>query len=176
MYEPKEIDLGFIIITPENNPRHVEITVSSLSAKYNGRPFVTVVTESILDQTMAEMSRIGRIFSAKSTYSSLLSTGMKNAPAEWNMIVISGTQLRNRVHRKYSCFIDSPRDILYPIVDRKMNFVDGSVNGIVVHRDAYADLGDMPESQNLNECKAAWGYLAVSKGYRFKGVVGAGLC
>jgi hypothetical protein len=56
-----------------------------------------------------------------------------------------------------------------------MNFVDGSVNGIMIHKDAYTDLGDMPETPNLSECKAAWGSLAVSNGYKFKGIVGAAL-
>lgn len=176
MYEPKDIDVGFVIITPENNPRHVEITVSSISAKYKNKPFVTIVTDAIIDQTMSEISRIGKVFLAKNTYSSLLSIGMKNAPAEWNMIVISGTQLRNQAHRKYSCFIDSPKDILFPIVDRKMNFVDGTVNGIFVHKNVYSELGDMPDTPNLNECKAAWGSLAVANGYKFKGIVGAALC
>jgi hypothetical protein len=175
MYEPKDIDIGFVIIAPENNPKHVEITVSSISAKYGEKPFITVVTDSILEQTMDEMSVFGKVFCAKNTYSSLLSMGMKNAPAEWNIIVISGTPIRNHAHRKYSCFIESHKDILYPIIDRKMNFVDGSVNGIMIHRDAYTDLGDMPETPNLSECKAAWGSLAVSNGYKFKGIVGAAL-
>jgi hypothetical protein len=45
----------------------------------------------------------------------------------------------------------------------------------MIHRDAYTDLGDMPETPNLSECKAAWGSLAVSNGYKFKGIVGAAL-
>jgi len=176
MNKPKHIELGFIIIVPENNPKLAEITASSLKFKYSGSPFIFVVTESISDMCYDDISKIGIVFRGGNTYSSLISLGMMHAPSEWNMIIISGTQMRSNAHQKYSCFIDSPKDILFPIVDRKANFIEGTLNGIMFNKFAYEELGNMPnEISDMQECKAIWGYKACNLGYKFKALVGAGL-
>lgn len=175
MHDPKDLDCGFLIIAPENNSKHVEITASSVRRKLGTSPMLCILTSGASEQAELEASRICECARGGTTYSSLINVALRRPLAEWNLIIISGTSMRSRTYRKYGCFAESSRDILYPVVDRKMNFVDGTVNGILFHRDAHSEIGDMPECQSLEESKMHWGFRAACLGYKFKGIVGAGL-
>jgi len=175
MNDPKALNYGFIIIAPDNNPKLVELTASSVRNKYPNSPFICIVTSEISPENAQEISRICPTFQADNSYSSLINEGMKNPPSDWNLIVISGTSIRNRFFRKYSCFVQSDKDILFPVVDRKWNFVDATVNGIFLHRNTFKELGAMPQHPTIQECKANWAYEAINKGYKFKAVIGTSL-
>jgi hypothetical protein len=84
---------------------------------------------------------------------------------------------------KLNQFLNSEKDILFPVVDRKMNFVDGSINGIVVHKKAFKEIGDIaPNSlqkvgyNDFEISKLFWAMDAVEKGYKFKAIVGMQIC
>lgn len=175
MHDPKDLDCGFVIIAPENNAKHIEITAMSIIRKFGATPMVCVMTSEASEDSESEASSLCRVVKGGTTYSSLINAALRNPQAEWTMIIISGTSMRMRTYRKYGFFTETKRDILYPVVDRKMNFVDGTVNGILFHRDAHSEVGDMPECQSLEESKMRWGYEASCRGYKFKGIVGAGL-
>lgn len=91
----------------------------------------------------------------------------------WNFIIIGGTWLRLGIDKKYSYFVDSEKDILFPIVERKMNFIDGSINGILWHKSFYDLVGNMYNDNPLDVCKLMWATDALQKGAKFKGVVGS---
>lgn len=175
MNEPKELNCGFIIIAPDNNPKLVEITASSIRNKYSKSPFICIVTSEISPEDAREISQMCPTYQAQNSYSSLINEGIKNSPSDWNLVVISGTSIRSRFFRKYSCFIKSEKDILFPVVDRKWNFVDATVNGIFMHKNVHGEVGDIPQLNTIQECKAVWAVDALNKGYKFKAVVGSGL-
>ncbi|MFZ8393467.1 hypothetical protein ACO1MB_14640, partial [Staphylococcus aureus] len=67
-------------------------------------------------------------------------------------------------------------DILFPIVDRKMNFIDGTINGIFLHRQAFDLTGPFSDDPSLEKSKAVWSSTAVEKGCTFKAILGAQIC
>lgn len=171
MYEYKELDYGYVIITPENNPDFVRITANSIKNKNINSKIIAVTRNDIDKESEEKIKSICPIFKGENTYTSLFSEGMKNSPSEWNLFSISGTHFENKIQKKYSYFIESKKDIIFPIFDRRMEFVNGSLNGILMHKNVFKELGSFPESNSLEKSKLIWAFNAASFGYKFKGVL-----
>lgn len=127
-------------------------------------------------QSFKEMNEICPTCKGKETYTSLINAGLKSPPAEWNFVVIAGTYVRHRLDNKYSMFMESEKDILFPIVDNKYNFVDATINGLLVHKNCLKEIGPMAEIGPFEICKMMWALEAIEKGYKFKAILGAKLC
>jgi hypothetical protein len=84
--------------------------------------------------------------------------------------------MRARLNDKFSLFVENERDILFPIAEGKTNFIDGTLNGLFIHKEAFKEVGKMEADGPLAECKAAWAERAVTKGYRFKAIIGSKIC
>ena len=171
MYDPKSLNYGYVIITPENNPAFVKITANSILNRNPEASLVCVCRKDIDDESERTITNICKLYKGNNTYTSLISEGMKHCPSEWNLYLISGAPVENKIQKKYSYFVESEKDILYPVIDRKMNFVQGSINGILMHKNA-KDLGCIPDSNSLEKSKLIWSFNAVCQGYKFKGIVG----
>lgn len=172
MYEYKNLNYGYVIITPENDPKLVKITASSIKMKQSNASIICVTRHDIDSESEREIKNICACFKGQNTYTSLLTKGMENCPSEWNLYVISGTFFENKIQKKYSYFVESDKDILFPVVNRKINFVEGTLNGILMHRNALKNIGCFLESNSLEKSKTIWSYNAVCSGYRFKAIVG----
>ena len=171
MYEYKPLNYGYVIITPENNPNFVKITANSIRNNNPDASIICVARNDIDTESEKIIQNICKLFKGENTYTSLISEGIKNPPSEWNLYIISGTHLENKIQKKYSYFVENEKDILYPVIDRKMNFVDGSINGILMHKNV-KNLGCIPESNSLQKSKMIWSFNAACQGYKFKGIVG----
>lgn len=134
-------------------------------------------------EELTEMIGICNTVKAGNTITSLINCGMKHSDAEWNVIVFAGSWLRTSLLYKAKTFIKSDRDVLFPVVDWKSNFVDGSMNGIVLHRKMFEDAGDFPEGEmqkagvsDIEMAKLFWSVNAIDKGAIFKAIVGMRVC
>jgi len=117
------------------------------------------------------ISNIGHLVKGGNTVFSMINQGIKSSYCEdWNFVVVTQGWVRNRLDIKYSYFIDSDKDILFPIISKNVNFVDADVNGMLIKKASFLDIGDFSDAE---ESKLFWTSEAMSRGYRFKGVVGA---
>jgi hypothetical protein len=164
-----------VVLNPESNPSLLRNTVNSIRGKYDV-PVISVTENSVKTQPFKEMNEICPTCKGKDTYTSLINAGMKHPPADWNFIVIAGTYIRHRLDNKYSMFIESEKDILFPIVDRKYEFVEATLNGLLLHKNCLKEVGKMAEVGPYEICKLMWALDAVEKGYKFKAILGAKLC
>ena len=122
------------------------------------------------------MLQICPVHRGRNTITSLINVGMDNSTSEWTLVVMAGAFLRNNLDRKYSYFVTSQKDILFPIVDGKTNFVDGTLNGIMVHRDTWKEIGQFSNQESLSWCKLSWAMAAIEHGCCFKAILGAQIC
>lgn len=175
MNEYKSLEYGYVILSPDGNPKYVEITVKSIRRIYDDAKIICVIQDGVVRENEEEIMGICDVLRGEGTYTSLITKGMQNPTSEWNIIIIAGNIVTKRIQDKYSYFVEDERDILFPVVDRKWNFVDGTINGILFHRNANSEIGDFPRLDSLQECKIAWASLAMEMGYRFKAIVGARL-
>jgi len=172
MYQYQSLDYGFIILCPERTINALRDTVRSIE-KFYDVPLLCIVPKETKKAEIDEMKEVCSTIRGGTTYTSLINKGLQKAEKEWNFIIFAGCFMRPLFYRKYVMFIDGVKDIFFPIVDRKTNFVDGTLNGIFLNRGVLRDIGKLDEtSDDLEKAKLVWAHAAVQKGYRFKAILG----
>jgi hypothetical protein len=176
LYQHKQLDCGFVILCPEHTVKLLQQTVGSIRSNYGDNPCICVTDETINAEDMAAMRRICPTFKGRSTFSSLINVGMKQAPAPWNFIVMAGSYIRPRLDQKFSLFLESEKDILYPIANGKYAFDEATINGLFMHKDTFKLVGDMANVGRWDVVKLMWAMDAIAKDVRFKAVANSKLC
>jgi len=172
MFEPKCLDVGFVIICPESNSGHLRHTIKSIRFRYGDAPCIAVVPHGISKEEIEEMKKFCPVYRGKKTITSLINTGLRNASG-WSLLVMAGSWLQGKEIQKFSCFVEKETDILYPIVDGVYDWVDATLNGILIHTNAIKSVGPFGDDNPLPVCKLLWSLDAIQQGYRFKAVLGS---
>ncbi len=177
LYKFKALNCGFVIICTDCNVGQIKTTVNSIKCNYPDSKYICVLPSECHKDDQKIINTVCKSYTGGSTITSLINVGMKNTPCnEWNFIVMGGTWVKNGLSKKYSYFIDSEKDILFPIVDRKTNFIDGSINGILWHKKTYESIEPLSNDNPLEICKLMFTMGAIEKGCKFKAVLGAQIC
>lgn len=175
IYTRKELKCGFIILYPQHNINLLRSTVRSIQARYDV-PYICVADDTVSDKEMRELKTICPSYRGKKTFSSLINLGFKHAPADWNIVTLAGTTVRGGLDQKFGVFVDSEKDIMFPVAGGKMNFVEGTINGLFIHKKTFKEVGELPDTDSLELAKAVWGVEAIAKGCKFKAIVGSKMC
>jgi len=173
------MDLGFLILCPNKDDLALRNTVRSIR-HYSERDIISVVGDNASPHDIKKMKEwCSDVYKGKDTITSLLNTGMKRIKNDWAFILFEGSIIRPMLERKLCRFVTSEKDIIFPVVAGKYNFVEGSCNGILVNRNTFKEVGDFPAAsmsrEDFNEfevSKMFWAEDAISKGCQFKGIVG----
>jgi hypothetical protein len=176
MYSHKNLKCGFVILCPEHNVSLLKCTMKSIQCRYPNLPMICATDNSATAADIKEMKVICPTFKGKSTFSSLINTGMKNAPAEWNFILCAGVTVDWKMDDRFAYFTESEKDILFPIVEKKTNFVDATLNGLFINKKTWKEVGNMENEGTLEECKILWATKAIEKGVKFKAIAGSKIC
>lgn len=174
------MDMGFVILCPDHNVAGLKNSVWSI--KHNcvvERESLGVVGSNATADDVKDMKAVCPIYKAKETITSLVNLGIKKLKHEWAFIFFAGSRVPHYLERKVANFVTSERDVLYPVVERKCNFVEGCFNGVLINTGFFKDVGDFPEmvaeKQGFNDFEMAklfWALDAMTKGVIFKGIVG----
>lgn len=171
-------DFGFIVLCPERNLGGFNNTIRSILYQYPNAKIIGVVGNNATEQEVAEMNIRCTTVVGIDTITSLINAGMKNSEALWNVIVFAGSWVRGGLYRKFDAFVKNKKDILFSVVDGRYNFVDGSMNGIIIHKDTFDEVGDFSNTMlkdgynNLEMIKLWWSLEALDKGCIFKAIIG----
>lgn len=176
IYSHKDLNFGFVILCHDNNIGLLKSTASSIKARYPKTPIVCATNESLSIESVEEMKKICPTYKGKNTITSLINTGMRYSRAEWNFIVCAGVTVRAKMDQRFSYFIESEKDILFPIAENKIYFVDGTLNGLFINRNTWKEVGEMDESGTLEEVKTLWAIAAIAKGVKFKAIANSKIC
>lgn len=175
LYKYKPLELGIIIVCPNSNLGNLKNTISSTDIYYTNKKVSIVLSNDCNKEDLDKVSKLKKTYKGGTSISSMINCGIQNAPcSEWNFIFMCKGWMRARMDIKYSYFIEDQKDILFPITGFKsINFSDTEINGILIHKKAFEEIGDFPEMESLDLSKLVWMSRAIEKGYKFKGVVGA---
>lgn len=175
LYKYKPIELGIIILCPISNLGNLKNTISSADVYYTNNKKIIILPDGCNKEELDKSSKLKKTYKGGNSLSSMINCGIQNAPCpEWNFIFMCKGWMRSRVDIKYSYFIENEKDILFPVTSFKStHFTDTEVNGLLIHKKAFKDIGNFPEMESLETSKLIWISNAMEKGYKFKGVVGA---
>lgn len=173
------MDLGFVILCPDKDARALRNTVRSIR-HFTDRDAICVVGNNAGPHDIKKLKEwCDNVHKGKDTITSLMNAGMKRIKHDWAFILFAGSQIKPFLEQRLSRFVTSDKDILFPVVADKYNFVEGSCNGILINRHTFKEIGDMPEApmhkQGFNDfevSKVFWANDALNYGCQFKGIVG----
>lgn len=178
-----KLDIGFIVLCPDKDPYGLKHTVNSLHWVAMTPDVLCVVPGAIATKELTVMEQICPIYQGGDTITSLINMGMEKLQHDWGFILYSGSCLKTNLQRKLELFIKGDRDVLFPIVNRKTNFVEGSSNGILMSKKLFKDVGNFPSPRKSNGmlndfevAKLLWADEASRKGCQFKAVIGLKIC
>ena len=173
------MDVGIVVLCPDRNPAALRNTVGSVNYSLYDRECIAIVPKAISPKEVIELKEFAPVYKGKDTITSLVNVGMKRLKQEWGFVVFAGSRVPKFLERKFATFVKSNKDVIYPIVDRKCNFVEGSFNGVLFNKEFFKEAGDFPdvpmEKPGLNDfefAKLLWATNALNVGAVFKGIVG----
>jgi hypothetical protein len=174
LYKYKPLKFGFIVLCPNINIGHLKNTISSIDIYYPEAKAVVIVPSGCKKEDLDDISKIKKTYSGGKTVASMINKGVENSLCpEWNFILFARGWVRNRIDIKYSYFVENEKDILFPIISKNLTFMASDINGLLVHKKTFEDIGDFPDMDSLDSSKLIWANKAIEKNCRFKGIVGA---
>jgi hypothetical protein len=172
-YETKDLNLCVVIVSFTGDVAEIRKTYFSaglLSKKY---PVLVVIPDGkTVDLEELNITDLP-VMNGGNCVTSLFDTGIENCLGDWAYMVFAGTSLRKDMDLKLSRYADHESDVLFPVVDRIWNFVDGSMNGILINKNFFQSVGEFGSGNPLKLTKLIWADKAMAKGCKFKAIVGA---
>lgn len=182
----KKLDINFIILSPDPNIGRLKGTVRSIKNNYRENAnIICLVEKKIKKDNLEEMNQVCKTYRGGETITSLMSKGIRKSKDGWCMFIIEGAWLPKKIEYKYSAWIESENDVLFPVIavqDRAGNpkkilgtFSNCTLNGILINKKLFLNAGDFSDNP-IKISKEFWSYDAFEKGANFKGILGIKIC
>lgn len=146
----KVINCDFVIICCDCKPQQINFTTNSIKNNYPNSHIICMNKEG-------------------ENVLSLINQGMEKTTG-WSFVVRAGSKILSRLDYRFAYFIEDEKDILFPITRQKMTFMDHF--NFLIHKNAFMDIGKLPNSKFTEEGKLIWYIKGVYQGYKFKGISG----
>lgn len=179
------INFGFIIISPEHNIGGLKNTLRSIDNFSKGSEVVSIVGKEIKEEEIKESRNFCEIYKGGKTITSLINKGFEKTKKEWNIIIIEGARLCKNLCKKYSTFIKSEKDILFPLIidydikgyPKTINneFHNCTLNGICINKKFFKKIGKMTDNP-LEISRKFWSMDAIQNQANFKSILGIRIC
>jgi hypothetical protein len=174
------MDLGFIILCPDRNIGGLRNTLVSIKNHSYNRESFAVVGSNATANEIKDIKELCPVHKGKETITSLINVGMKKMTHEWAFLMFSGSRVQTYVEKKVNTFAKTEKDILFPVVNRKCDFVSGSFDGVIINTKLFKQVGDFPDitlskEDGINEFEMAklfWCNAAIKKDAVFKAIIG----
>lgn len=173
------MDVGFLVLCPDRNIAGLKNTLGSIRHYSYDREAICIVGEDANIDDVKEFKDLCETHKSGNTITSLINTGMKKIKHEWAFILFSGSRIQQYLERKFELFAKKETDVLFPVVDHKYDFIDGSFNGVMINTKFFKKVGDFQtadmQKAGLNDfefAKMLWAINANNQGVTFKAIVG----
>lgn len=173
------MDVGFLILSPDRNISGVRGTLASIKNNSYGRDSICVVGEDTSPKDLKEMKELCPTYKGDSTITSLINVGMNKIKHDWAFIVFGGSKIPISIEKKWDIFCKAETDVLFPVVEGRWDFIEGSFNGVMINTRFFRKVGDFPtvsiNKDGLNDfefVKMLWAVSAIENNVTFKAIVG----
>ena len=132
----------FLILCPERNIGGLRSTIGSIQMNYAESGYICIAPSNANASELKEMKKVSTVHKGDDTITSLINTGMKKTKCDWNLIVFAGNWIQKGLDRKFNIWANDKKDILYPVFGKKRHFTETPINGILIHKDTFKEVGD----------------------------------
>ncbi len=170
-YQAKDLDMSVAIISIDGNISSILKTQRSMDFLSKDYPSLAIVPENV---TLDPESKVNMpLFQTGNCITSMFDSAISKSTTPWVYLIFAGSTIRKKIDLKLSKYVDCESDVLFPVVDRIWNFIDGSINGILINKNFHKLVGDFGHGNPLKVTKLEWAAKALAKGVQFKAIVGA---
>jgi len=166
------IELGFIIVCPTMKFHDFTLTLSSVETYVREHNVVCVLppTKDVALQT--QFNTATKSYRSKlATIPSMINKGIKYSKTDWNMVLVAGSRVKTNLSQKLSLINFEEMDIIYPVTQKKQNFLEAPLDGIFINKKMFKIVGDFEEWDNAEYAKILWTAEAAEANCTFKGLV-----
>lgn len=178
--------IGIIILSPDYNIGGLKHTVRSINNNLIGEyEHICCVNKDANSIQIKEMDEVCKTYKGGASITSLINKGFEKTKCEWNLILIEGSKICKNVKEKYYKWIDSDKDVIYPLIVEynlhgyvnKINdsFYNCTLNGILINKKFFKEVGKLSENP-LEISRKFWAMEAKEKGANFKAILGIKMC
>jgi hypothetical protein len=168
LYSEKKLETTLAIISINSYFYEIQKTLNSAAFLcHDCKKLAILPSDGVLESPVS-----CDVYKGGQCITSMMNAAIKNSSTEWVLLVFAGSNLQKKLDVKYSRYITSHKDILFPVIDRIWTFDRGSMNGIYINKKFHEEIGDFGEGDNLEITKLMWAGKAIEKGAKFKGIVG----
>jgi hypothetical protein len=172
-YQTKDLDLCVVIVSLNASAAEIRKTYLSMDLLNKKHPCIVVYPED-KQLDMEELNITGLpCFKGGNCITSMYDIGIENSLSEWAYLVFSGTILRKNIDLKLSKYVETEKDVLFPVVDKIWTFPEGSMNGVLINKEFHKHVGEFGSGNTLKVTKLMWAANAAYLGGKFKAIVGA---
>ena len=97
---------------------------------------------------------------------------IKESTKNWCFLILSGLHLQKSIIRKFSEFVKSEKDILFPVKNRLWDFYKNPVECLLINKNFYNEVGFFGKENPEDIIKLLWANDAIKLGGTFKSIVG----
>jgi hypothetical protein len=169
MFHAKDLEMEVVIISPMGNEKEETITANTVENLVKNYDFFVIAPKNP-DKKQYKYTT----FFGENSIASLCNEGIRRCRKDWAYIVFAGSKIRKYVDVKLSRYAESEKDVIFPVVDRKWNFIDATTNGLLINKNFYMDVGNFKDVNDFKLTKLEWADKAIAKGAKFKAIVNSG--
>lgn len=172
IYFEKDLNLTVGILAANKTFEQIRATYESLGAlKFPVQRLVNIPEDQ--DSSELKTRKYNFIQNGK-TLTSLIDGLCREAKTEWIYFAFAGRRVQKNIDSKLSLYVNDYKNVIFPVVKRVWNFVDGSMDGLLINKKFHEEVGDFGDADDLEITKLMWAGKAIEKGAKFKAIVGAG--
>lgn len=173
LYQSSKLDMTVVVLAHEKPLSEIKRTFDSLTnLQYDYKRILCVSEKSEINNPIFDNTTLCKTGDSITTS---IDAACKLAKTEWLFFVFAGSYLPKNVDNKNSKYAQDYKDVVFPVVNRHWNFVDATMNGLLISKQFHEEVGDFGSGNQLDITKLIWADKAVQKGVKFKAIVGAKL-
>ena len=173
LFQSKKLDMTVGVLAHEKGLNEIKKTIDSLkNLQYSYEKIVAVLPTSEICTIPFDNTKLIKKGDCLTT---AIDSICEVAQTEWVYFIFAGIIVPKNIDNKNSKYIKSYKDILFPVVNRNWNFAEATLNGLLLSKKVYEEVGAFGTSNHLELTKLMWADKALQKGCNFKAIVGAKL-
>jgi len=173
------MDVSFLILCPDKKMSGLKNTLGSIRFNSYNRESICIVGDNTDATEIKDFKELCETHKGGDTITSLINLGIKKIKTEWVFIIFAGSRIPTFIEKKLQMFAKQEEDVLFPVVEKKYDFVEGSFNGVMINKNFFKKVGEfqttkMPKAglTDFEFSKMLWAINALDHKVSFKAIVG----
>ena len=162
---PKKLDVCISVVSLDGNQNSIKETLfhhKNIFAEYDKQIITNTEIDCDFKLTVVQSKEKFVLFDKAITQST----------KDWCFIVLSGLHLPKSIIRKFSDFVESEKDIIFPVKNRLWDFLKNPIECLLINKNFYNEIGFFGKENPEDVIKLLWANGAIKLGGTFKSIVG----